>query len=329
MALLENAIRPVQYPSYLPKANGVLHGGDLYLTYYLLYLDDIIIFSSSYEEQFVRMEAVFRHLKEVGLKLKRSKCHFFQCSIRYLGHVVSEDRVSTDPDKVSVVKSWPVPKSASEVQSFLGFVGFYHRFVRGFSKIARPLHQLTQGLNQRGKKSKKQGTANPFHWEIEHQEAFNQLIDCVTSAPVLGFANHRYPFEFYTDASGEVLGAVLYQTVDDKKRVIAFASRSLSKSERIYPAHKLEFLALKWAVCGKFHDYLYGNTFTAFLDNNPLTYVMHKARLDATGHRWVSQLSDYNFTIKYHSGKQNIDADSLSRLKVSDDLRHPVQSEVV
>ena len=116
------------------------------------------------------------------------------------------------------------------------------------------------------------------------------------------------------DASGDGLGAVLYQLQDGKERVIAYASRGLRASERNYPVHKLEFLCLKWSVCDKFHDYLYGNEFQVRTDNNPLTYVLSTAKLDATGHHWVAALSCYNFSISYRSGKQNRDADGLSRL---------------
>ena len=106
---------------------------------------------------------------------------------------------------------------------------------------------------------------------------------------------------------------MLYQEQDGVERVIAYASRGLRNSERHYPANKLEFLCLKWAVTDKFHDYLYGNQFLFCTDNNPLTYVLSTAKLDATGHRWLAALSSYNFSLKYKTGKSNLDADSLSR----------------
>jgi hypothetical protein len=109
-------------------------------------------------------------------------------------------------------------------------------------------------------------------------------------------------------------GAVLYQEQDHQKRVIAYGSRGLSKSEKNYPVHKLEFLALKWAVTEKYHDCLYGNTFTVLTDNNPLTYVLTSAKLDATGHRWIAALASYNFSIMYRSGSSNANARGLSRL---------------
>ena len=123
------------------------------------------------------------------------------------------------------------------------------------------------------------------------------------------------PSFFHTDASGEGLGAVLYQVQEGRQRAIAYASRSLSKSEKNYPVHKLEFLALKWAITDKFHEYLYGSQFQVYTDNNPLTYVLTTAKLDATGHWWVAALSIYTFSIIYKPGKGHKDADALSRIR--------------
>ena len=119
----------------------------------------------------------------------------------------------------------------------------------------------------------------------------------------------------HTDASTTGLGAVLYQKQEDgKERVIAYASRTLNRAERNYDAHKLEFLALKWAVTDRFHEYLYGATFEVFTDNNPLMYILSTTKLDAMGHRWVASLGPYNFKLNYKPGKLNTDADSLSRI---------------
>jgi hypothetical protein len=152
-----------------------------------------------------------------------------------------------------------------------------------------------------------------WNWTEEHQEAFDFLIEQLTCPPILAYADYSKPFEVHIDASTDGLGAVLYQDQDGQARVIAYASRGLRKSERNYPAHKLEFLALKWAVTDKFHEYLYGNQFEVKTDNNPLTYVLTSAKLDATGHRWLAALSTYNFKITYRAGINNQDADALSR----------------
>ncbi|KAM9741692.1 uncharacterized protein ACNS7B_012695 isoform 1-T1 [Menidia menidia] len=150
-------------------------------------------------------------------------------------------------------------------------------------------------------------------WTSHQQIAFETVISKLTTAPVLGFANSQLPYILHTDASTIGLGAVLYQEQEGKLRVIAYASRGLSVSESKYPAHKLEFLALKWSVTEKFHDYLYGTNFTVVTDSNPLTYVLSSAKLDATGHRWLAALSTYSFKLQYRAGKQNLDADALSR----------------
>ena len=129
----------------------------------------------------------------------------------------------------------------------------------------------------------------------------------------MAYANYQKPFKLYTDASEHGLGAVLYQKQDDNTEpVIAYASRTLSKSERNYDTHKLEFLALKWSITERFHEYLHGGHFKVYTDNNPLTYILTTAKLDATGQRWVVSLGNYNFKIFYKSGKLNVEADALS-----------------
>ena len=148
-------------------------------------------------------------------------------------------------------------------------------------------------------------------WTSECEDSFNNIIQKLTSAPILGFADLASPFILHTDASNVGLGACLYQTQNGVMRVIAYASRGLSKSEQNYAAHKKEFLALKWAVTDKFHNYLYGGNFTVVTDNNPLTYVLSSA--DAKGYRWLAALSLYDFNLKYRRGMDHSDADGLSR----------------
>ena len=150
---------------------------------------------------------------------------------------------------------------------------------------------------------------------------------CV-STPILAYPDYQLPFTLHTDSSTDGLSAVLYQKQDGKQRVIAYASRSVSKAESNYPAHKLEFLALKWAVCEKFHEYLYGTKpFEVFTDNNPLTYVLTSAKLDACGQRWVAKLANYNFSIKYRCGVSNTEADALSRIKWPEAISEKLDTE--
>ena len=150
-------------------------------------------------------------------------------------------------------------------------------------------------------------------WTNRCKESFDTLKAICSECPVLAYADYTKPFVLHTDASTMGLGAVLYQKQEDgKERVIAYASRTFNKSERNYDAHKLEFLALKWAITDRFHEYLYGATFDVFTNNNPLTYILSTAKLDMMGHRWVASLGPYNFTLHYKPGKLNNDADALS-----------------
>lgn len=282
------------------------------------FLDDLIIFSDSLEEHEERVMKVLKRIADFGLKLSPSKCKFFQTSVRYLGHVISAQGIQPDPDKVAAVKEWPQPQTAKELRSFLGFTGYYRRFVRDYARIVRPLNDLLKGdLAPRHKGPnhwpRKQTQPLGTKWTPACQAAFDLIIEKLTSSPVLAFSNWQLPYVLHTDASMTGLGAALYQVQDGQTRVVAYASRGLSKSEKNYPVQKLEFLALKWAISEKFHDYLYGASFKVLTDNNPLTYVLTSAKLDATSHRWLAALSLYNFDIHYKSGQHNVDADGLSR----------------
>ncbi|XP_028324387.1 uncharacterized protein LOC114476724 [Gouania willdenowi] len=294
--------------------------GDIHLKEVLVFIDDLIIFSDTLEEHEQRLLRVLPRLKEYGLKLSPEKCKLFQTSVKYLGHIVSEKGVETDPDKILALKSWPIPRTLKEVKSFLGFAGYYRRFIKGYSAIAKPLNDLTRGYTPTSKAQKRSSpvkTQDPKQpgerWSPVCQLAFETLIEKLTSSPVLGFANPKLQYILHTDASNIGLGAALYQEQEGQLRVIAYASRGLSASKSRYPAHKLEFLALKWSVCEKFHDYLYGANFVVVTDNNPLTYLLTTAKLDAASHRWLAALSTYTFKLQYRAGKQNLDADALSR----------------
>lgn len=296
--------------------------GSLNLKEVLVFLDDLIVFSSTLEEHEERLMHVLGRLREFGLKLSTDKCHFFRTSVKYLGHVVSEKGVETDPTKIAALTTWPKPQNVKELKSFLGFSGYYRRFIRDYAKIARPLNDLTVGYYPPRKSNKSYvkhspgiDPKKPFaeKWTTTCDESFHTLIHKLTTAPVLGFADAKKPYIVHTDASIHGLGAALYQEQDNQLRVIAFASRGLSNCEKRYPTHKLEFLALKWAVTDKFFDYLYGAKFTVVTDNNPLTYVLTSAKLDAAGHRWLAALSTFDFHIQYRAGKKNQDADGLSR----------------
>ena len=299
--------------------------GDLNMNWCIVYLDDIIIFSDTKEEHIKRLEAVFQKLMAAGLKLKPTKCFFFRDEIEYLGHVVSGKGISTNPKKIEAVTKWPTPKTVYDVRSFLGFVGYYRRFIKNFSKITKPIREVITGLENQSKRAAKK---TYIEWTDLANAAFDKLKTMCVSTPILAYPDYQLPFTLHTDSSTDGLGAVLYQKQDGKQRVIAYASRSVSKAESNYPAHKLEFLALKWAVCEKFHEYLYGTKpFEVFTDNNPLTYILTSAKLDACGQRWVAKLANYNFSIKYRCGVSNTEADALSRIKWPEAISEKLDTE--
>ena len=149
---------------------------------------------------------------------------------------------------------------------------------------------------------------------MECQTAFDQLKELYTTTPILAYIDFTKLFRLHTDASVLGLGAVLYQVHKGIEKVISYASRSMTQSETKYPVHKLEFLCLKWAITEQFHEYLYGTTFDIYTDNNPFTYVLMTAKLDAMGHRWVTSLANYSFHLHYQSGRNNLEADALSRI---------------
>lgn len=297
--------------------------GEVNFDILLIYLDDILVFSPTIEEHLKRLDFVFGRLKEHGLKMKPSKCHFFQKEANFLGHVVSEHGISTDPEKTRVIKGWQIPQTEKQLRQFLGLAGYYRRFVKGFSQIAAPLHNLLtkQNRKKKGRKPLSNAVLNAdlkSRWTPECTQAFEKLKSCLTTAPVLGFPDFRAPFVLETDASFQGLGAVLSQDQPQGRVVIAYASRSLRPTERNmdnYSSMKLELLALKWAVTEKLRDYLLGGSFVVYTDNNPLSYLQ-TAKLGATEMRWVAQLAQFHFSITFRSGKSNANADVLSRIGV-------------
>ena len=235
--------------------------GELHLNWCILYLDDIIVFSQTPEEHLHRLKTVFNKLRAAQLNLKPSKCDLFKQQINYLGHVVSNEGFSTDPEKIKSVTEWPQPTTLTEVRSFLGFESFYRRFITNFSKVAKLLNKLLQNLERTPSQKKK----FKVHWGPEQQEAFETLQRLCTESPILAYVDFKALFILHTDASGDGLGAVLYEVQEGHKRVIVYDSWSLSRSERNYPVHKLDFLALKWAITDTFHEYLYGSEFQVYM----------------------------------------------------------------
>ncbi|KAG1936037.1 interleukin-1 receptor accessory protein-like 1-A [Pimephales promelas] len=277
----------------------------------LVYLDDVIVFSPDFHTHLHHLEGVFRAMEKYGLKLRPEKCQLLRKEVQFLGHRVSAVGISPDPEKVAAVQGWEPPRTVRQVRSFLGFVGYYRRFIKGFSGLAKPLNQLLAGTGRaRGKGSPS------VHWDSTCETAFQNLKQELLKAPILAYADFTQPFLLYTDASNAGLGAVLAQEHQGVERVIAYASRSLHPAERNaanYSSFKIELLAMKWAMTEKFKDYLWGAKVTVITDNNPLVHLQ-SAKLGAVEQRWVAQLANYDYQLKYRPGREHVNADALSRL---------------
>ena len=281
------------------------------------YLDDILVYGASFEEHLLNLRLVLHRLRAKGIKLRADKCFFFRKEVRYLGRLVSKNGHRPDPkDTVALEKFRSAPTTIGELRTLLGFFGYYRSYVQDFSRKFQPLYNLLKSNpnEKQGKKIQK-NSKNSIEWTADMQKIVNETINYLQSPEFLIFPDYNLPFVVNCDASEKGLGSVLYQKREGVNRVVSFGSRTLTDSERNYHLHsgKLEFLCLKWAVTEKFSDYLGYSEFDVYTDNNPLTYVMSSAKLNATGLRWVAELSYYRFRIHYKPGKKHGDADGLSR----------------
>jgi hypothetical protein len=225
----------------------------------ILYMDDIIVPGASFQESLLRLEHVFIRLREANLKLKPSKCILFQKSVKFLGHVVSEEGVHTDPDKIVAVQNWSTPRNAKEIKSFLGLCSYYRKFVKGFADIARPLHKACQ-----------KGTK--FAWSEECGKSFETLKQELVSPPILIYPVPGKQLILDTDASNFAVGAVLSQEVNGGEHVIAYMSNALNKHETSYCTTRTELLAVIVAV-KNFHPYIYGQNVLLRTDNSTVSWM--------------------------------------------------------
>ena len=260
----------------------------------LVYLDDIIVFSPTFQQHLEDIQTTFTRLQESGLTVNAPKCAFAQRSLRYLGHIVSAKGIQVDPDRTDAISKIPIPTSMKHLRSFLGAANFYRRFIEGFSSVAQPLFKLLK--------------TPQFTWTPAAEQAFNQLKCNLTSAPVLAFPDFSLPFEVHTDASQIALGAVLMQA----GKPIQFSSRTLHEPERSYPTWELEILAAVWAI-NMFRPYLEFDKFTLITDSTALLWL-HKLK-DPSGRlrRWLIRLTAYDFTVVHRKGTRNVVPDLLSR----------------
>ena len=266
----------------------------------LVYLDDIIVWGRTAEEAISRLETVLQRLRAAGLKLKPKKCDLFKQSVTYLGHVVSAEGVHTDPKKIEAVKEWPPPTTVTQVRSFVGLASYYRRFIKDFSRIARPLFRLME----KGVK---------FDWTAASSEAFHILKEHLITAPVLAYPQVEGQYILDTDASGFALGVVLSQVQDGVERVVAYASKSLNRAQRNYCVTRRELLAVVYAV-KQFRQHVYGRPVKVRTDHGALRWLLNFKDPEGQLARWMEVLSTYDLQLEHRPGTQHGNADGLSRM---------------
>jgi transposase InsO family protein len=269
----------------------------------VVYLDDILVFSKDPEKHDDNVREVLRRLKANGMFARLKKCVFDATEVEFLGFKVDAHGIHMCQNKVQAVEEWPEPKSVHDVMSFLGFVGFYRRFIQNYSKITRPLTDLTR-----------KGTQFVFNTEVK--DAFLRLKAAVKSAPILKHIDMDLPFRLETDASDFAIGAVLLQRPKDSNfaHPVGFMSKKLLPAESRYGVHDKELLAIVRAL-EFWRPWLLASPFTVEVhtDHANLKYFATKQILSARHHQWAHQLGEYNFTLYHRAGALNRVADLLSR----------------
>ena len=264
----------------------------------VVYLDDILIFAESREHHDQLVRQVLQILRDNKLFLKPEKCSFAQTTLSYLGSIIGNGEIKMSPEKVSAVRDWPVPQVIKQLQSFLGFCNYYRRFIRNFSGIAKPLHELT-------------GNAD-WKWEQPQQDAFDQLKEAICSEPIIAVYSQGAPTRVETDSSDFANGGIISQQIDGVWKPIAFRSQSLNSAQRNYEVYDKELPAIVEAL-REWRHYLVGNHFEIWTDHQNLTYFRDAHKINRRQARWYNELQEFNFTLIHKKGKQMGKADLLSR----------------
>ena len=264
------------------------------------YMDNFVISAKTMEELEERTIRFLKIAEKHNLCFKQSKCDFNMEEIPILGVVVGKEQVKMEQEKIKAVKEWKTPTKIKEVESFLGFTNFYQQFIYNFSHTAKPLNEL------KGKKE--------WKWEKEHQEAFEELKEKITSQPVLALPKREEKFRVETDASGHAIGGVLSQEQEGKWKPIAFLSRTMQPVEQNYEIYDKELLAIMEALA-KWRQYLLdvAETFEIWMDHENLKYFREPHKLNGRQARWYLKLQDYDFILRHILGKTNTKVNILSR----------------
>lgn len=267
----------------------------------LCYMDDIIVFSTSLQEHIENLAQVFQNLERANLKVQLDKSEFLHKEIAFLGHLITTEGVKPNPDKIKVIKEFPIPKTEKQIKSFLGLLGYYRKFIKNFANLTKP---MTECLRKDRK----------IILSAEYIECFEQCKELLCNNPILQYPDFSQPFILTTDASNVALGAVLSQGIIGQDKPICYASRTLTKTEQNYSTIEKELLGIVWAA-KYFRPYLYGQKFQIVTDHKPLTWLFSLKEPNSKLVRWRLKLEEYDYEIVYKKGTKNTNADALSRLE--------------
>ena len=282
----------------------------------LVYLDDVLVYSNSIQEHFEHLEKVFKILQEKQLYAKGSKCDFCRTKIQFLGYIIEENKILTDPSKIDAIRDWPEPTTVREVRSFLGLANFYRRFVEKYSEIAKPLTDILKSTEFKDKFGHKFTKTAAITLGDKEKESFERLKDALINAPCLLIYDPDAPTEVWADASYEnqTIGAVLMQDQGNGFQPVAYLSKVLNTAESHYPTFEQELLALKIAF-DQWRHYLLPLRFTARTDHNGLKFLKTQKHLSERQWRWLAFFSEFQIDIKYRPGAKMQVPDALSRRK--------------
>ena len=277
------------------------------LDFVLVYMDDVLIFSKNMEEHMKHLRIFFERLRQHKIYVKLSKCEFCVNKLDWLGHTISAQGIEMDAKKVEAIQAISPPKSVKQLQSFLGLINYYHRFIKNLAKISAPLTDLL-------KKSRN------WEWTVQEQQAFQELKDQITTALVLQPLDMDLPFIVTTDASNTAIGGVLSQVGDDnKEHPIAFCSRKLTEVEqRRLSVPEKEMLAVHYSM-QKWRHLLHSDfTHTVWTDNQAISHFQTQKQLSRKSITWQDELAEFQYRIEHKKGKDNPVTDALSRLNASE-----------
>lgn len=268
----------------------------------LVYLDDIIVFSTSLQEHIINLEKVFQRLRESNFKIQMDKSEFLKLETDFLGHVITRDGVKPNPDKIATIEKYPLPKTTKQIKQFLGLLGYYRKFIPDFARLTKP---MTSCLKKNSK----------ITLDKIYVDCFEKCKKLLTNDPILQYPDFSKEFILTTDASNFALGAILSQGPIGSDKPISFASRTLNESEINYSTIEKELLAIVWAT-KYFRPYLFGRKFKIVTDHKPLQWIMNLKEPNSRLTRWRLKLSEYDFSVVYKKGKNNTNADALSRIEI-------------